>query len=152
MSEERPYLVDQIISAAVLIHSSLLTEITLAQHPAHNLLNLPLLLFVKERELILRHSELVYKNATEGLPRAKQLHVNQKLMQIVQIQFPITRMQEHHPVAELPETDAAGKEMMEKIQKLQREGLAAAVYTQLTDIEEEVNGLLTYDRKICKLD
>ena len=46
----------------------------------------------------------------------------------------------------------AYKEMMEKIQKLQREGLAAAVYTQLTDIEEEVNGLLTYDRKISKLD
>lgn len=46
----------------------------------------------------------------------------------------------------------AYKEMMDKIQKLQREGLAAAVYTQLTDIEEEVNGLLTYDRKISKLD
>lgn len=46
----------------------------------------------------------------------------------------------------------AYKEMMGKIQKLQREGLAAAVYTQLTDIEEEVNGLLTYDRKISKLD
>lgn len=46
----------------------------------------------------------------------------------------------------------AYKEMMGKIQKLQREGLAAAVYTQLTDIEEEVNGLLTYDRKIAKLD
>ena len=46
----------------------------------------------------------------------------------------------------------AYKEMMDKIQKLQREGLAAAVYTQLTDIEEEVNGLLSYDRKISKLD
>ena len=46
----------------------------------------------------------------------------------------------------------AYKETMKKIQKLQREGLAAAVYTQLTDIEEEVNGLLTYDRKISKLD
>ncbi len=43
-------------------------------------------------------------------------------------------------------------EMMEKIQVLQREGLAAAVYTQLTDIEEEVNGLLTYDRRISKLE
>ena len=29
-------------------------------------------------------------------------------------------------------------------------GLAAAVYTQLTDVEEESNGILTYDRKVCK--
>ena len=26
-----------------------------------------------------------------------------------------------------------------------------AVYTQVTDIEEEINGLYTYDRKICKV-
>ena len=31
-------------------------------------------------------------------------------------------------------------------------GLAAAVYTQLTDVEDEVNGLLTYDRRIVKID
>lgn len=31
-------------------------------------------------------------------------------------------------------------------------GLCGAVYTQLSDVEEEVNGLLTYDRKINKLD
>lgn len=30
-------------------------------------------------------------------------------------------------------------------------GLSASVYTQLTDIEEEINGLLTYDRKVLKL-
>ena len=30
-------------------------------------------------------------------------------------------------------------------------GLAAAVYTQITDVEVEVNGLLTYDRKIVKM-
>ena len=30
-------------------------------------------------------------------------------------------------------------------------GLCASVYTQLSDIEEEVNGLLTYDRKILKV-
>lgn len=46
----------------------------------------------------------------------------------------------------------AYQNMMRKIQQLRREGLAAAVYTQLTDIEEEVNGLLTYDRKISKLE
>ena len=31
------------------------------------------------------------------------------------------------------------------------QGLAAAVYTQISDVEEEVNGLLTYDRKVAKI-
>ena len=31
-------------------------------------------------------------------------------------------------------------------------GLSATVYTQLTDVEDEVNGLLTYDRKVQKID
>ncbi len=30
-------------------------------------------------------------------------------------------------------------------------GLSAAVYTQLSDVEDEVNGLLTYDRKVLKV-
>ena len=30
-------------------------------------------------------------------------------------------------------------------------GLSGAVYTQLSDVEEEVNGLVTYDRKIVKM-
>nr|WP_297706748.1 sugar-binding domain-containing protein [uncultured Butyrivibrio sp.] len=30
-------------------------------------------------------------------------------------------------------------------------GLAGAVYTQLSDVEEEVNGLITYDRRITKI-
>jgi len=32
------------------------------------------------------------------------------------------------------------------------QGLSAAVYTQVSDIEDEVNGLLTYDREICKVE
>ena len=32
-----------------------------------------------------------------------------------------------------------------------REGLAGAIYTQLSDVEDECNGLLTYDRRIRKL-
>lgn len=32
------------------------------------------------------------------------------------------------------------------------QGLSATIYTQLSDIEEEVNGLLTYDRKLLKID
>jgi beta-galactosidase/beta-glucuronidase len=31
-------------------------------------------------------------------------------------------------------------------------GFGAAIYTQLTDVEGEVNGLMTYDRKVVKLD
>ncbi|KMS90118.1 hypothetical protein ACZ91_16710, partial [Streptomyces regensis] len=31
-------------------------------------------------------------------------------------------------------------------------GLSAAVYTQTTDVENEVNGLLTYDRRVFKVD
>ena len=32
-----------------------------------------------------------------------------------------------------------------------KDGLSACVYTQLTDIEDEINGLMTYDRKIIKI-
>jgi hypothetical protein len=31
-------------------------------------------------------------------------------------------------------------------------GLAAAIYTQTTDVEIEVNGFLTYDRQVEKMD
>ena len=33
-----------------------------------------------------------------------------------------------------------------------KEGLCAAIYTQLSDVEEETNGLITYDREIIKID
>lgn len=33
-----------------------------------------------------------------------------------------------------------------------KDGLSATVYTQLTDVEDELNGLITYDRKIIKID
>ena len=32
------------------------------------------------------------------------------------------------------------------------DGFAGAIYTQITDVEIEVNGLMTYDRKVVKLD
>lgn len=32
-----------------------------------------------------------------------------------------------------------------------KEGLDAIIYTQLSDVEDEVNGLITYDRKVIKL-
>ena len=38
-----------------------------------------------------------------------------------------------------------------RVLPLVEQGLCAAIYTQLSDVEEEVNGLLTADRKVCKL-
>ena len=35
---------------------------------------------------------------------------------------------------------------------LAQKGLGGAVYTQTTDVEAEINGLLTYDRKVLKYD
>lgn len=40
----------------------------------------------------------------------------------------------------------------EQLKQLIRQGFSAAVYTQTTDVEVEVNGLITYDRDIIKLD
>ena len=43
------------------------------------------------------------------------------------------------------------RKLLAKLDSLERRGLAGYVYTQLSDIEEEVNGLLTYDRRVNKL-
>ena len=51
------------------------------------------------------------------------------------------------------------KELMKALEELyckqikpaHEKGLAAAVYTQLSDVEDEVNGLMTYDRKVVKI-
>jgi beta-galactosidase/beta-glucuronidase len=45
---------------------------------------------------------------------------------------------------------AAYEELLVKLEPLVRDGLAAAVYTQTTDVETEVNGLMTYDRAVIK--
>ena len=39
---------------------------------------------------------------------------------------------------------------MDRLETLIRQGLSAAVYTQTTDVEVEINGLMTYDRKVMK--
>ena len=36
------------------------------------------------------------------------------------------------------------------LNNLRGEGIAAGVYTQTTDVEGEINGLMTYDRKVIK--
>jgi beta-galactosidase/beta-glucuronidase len=44
-------------------------------------------------------------------------------------------------------------ELIKKLRPLAAEqGLAGAIYTQTTDVEIEVNGLLTYDRAVIKMD
>jgi hypothetical protein len=47
---------------------------------------------------------------------------------------------------------AGYEDLMQKLEPLVRQGLAAAIYTQTTDVEGEVNGLMTYDRKVIKYD
>jgi hypothetical protein len=42
--------------------------------------------------------------------------------------------------------------LMRRLHPLVGKGLSAAVYTQTTDVEVEVNGLMTYDREVIKLD
>ena len=58
----------------------------------------------------------------------------------------------YHSYASLNEFNAAVEELFtNKIKTLIPEGLCGTVYTQVSDIEEEINGLMTYDRKVCKL-
>ena len=47
---------------------------------------------------------------------------------------------------------AAVKKLLAEVESLQDEGLAGYVYTQVSDVEAEGNGLLTYDRKVNKFE
>jgi len=59
----------------------------------------------------------------------------------------------HHGTVKTEEqmTDAYLR-LLTKLQPLIKAGLSAAVYTQTTDVEVEVNGLMTYDRAMIKMD
>ncbi len=48
--------------------------------------------------------------------------------------------------------EALVKLYMEEVLPCIKNGLCAAVYTQTSDVEDEINGLLTYDRKVEKID
>ena len=48
--------------------------------------------------------------------------------------------------------NALRKLYIEEVLPLVKMGLSAAIYTQVSDVEDETNGLLTYDRRICKLE
>jgi beta-galactosidase/beta-glucuronidase len=43
-------------------------------------------------------------------------------------------------------------DLLSKVEALVGRGLSAGVYTQTTDVEVEVNGLMTYDRSMVKMD
>ena len=47
--------------------------------------------------------------------------------------------------------DAVERLYREQILPARKAGLCAAIYTQVSDVEDETNGLLSYDRKVCKL-
>jgi beta-galactosidase/beta-glucuronidase len=52
-----------------------------------------------------------------------------------------------------PALTAAYLDLVDKLVPLiDEKGLSAAVYTQTTDVEVEVNGLMTYDRQVIKMD
>lgn len=43
--------------------------------------------------------------------------------------------------------------LLDQVEQLMRyRGLSIAIYTQTTDVEHEVNGVLTYDREVEKMD
>ena len=46
---------------------------------------------------------------------------------------------------------ALTKLYLEKLLPLIEKGLCGSIYTQVSDVEEEINGLVTYDRKIIKI-
>jgi len=48
--------------------------------------------------------------------------------------------------------EAVLKLYMDEIVPCVEKGLCAAIYTQVSDVEDEINGLVTYDRKVEKLD
>jgi hypothetical protein len=49
------------------------------------------------------------------------------------------------------ELGQAYRDLMYQLRIMVGEGLAAAIYTQTTDVEVEVNGIMTYDREVVKL-
>ncbi|MEM7810008.1 MAG: sugar-binding domain-containing protein [Planctomycetota bacterium] len=55
----------------------------------------------------------------------------------------------------LPQSEAEYEERyatsLKMLNDLRGQGIAAGVYTQTTDVEGEINGLMTYDRKVIKI-
>ena len=43
------------------------------------------------------------------------------------------------------------KLFLNKLKPLIKKGLSGAIYTQVSDVEDEINGLVTFDRKVQKI-
>ncbi|QEE15935.1 glycoside hydrolase family 2 protein [Promethearchaeum syntrophicum] len=50
------------------------------------------------------------------------------------------------------ELETKYSQLIKNLKPLIKKGLSAAIYTQTTDVEQEINGLISYDRKIIKLE
>ena len=48
--------------------------------------------------------------------------------------------------------EAVAKLYTDEIIPCVKNGLCASIYTQVSDVEDEINGLVTYDRKVEKLE
>ncbi|MBP3866863.1 MAG: glycoside hydrolase family 2, partial [Eggerthellaceae bacterium] len=57
----------------------------------------------------------------------------------------------YEPYDDRDEWRAAVRALLAEVEALEPRGLAGYVYTQVSDIEEETNGVLTYDRRVNKL-
>ncbi len=49
-------------------------------------------------------------------------------------------------------TESLTKLYRDEVLPMIERGLCATIYTQVTDVEDEINGLYTYDRQFCKVD
>lgn len=64
----------------------------------------------------------------------------------------VDRVYGYQKYASCEDFSSAFRELISnRLLPLEKKGLCGAVYTQLSDVEEEVNGLVTYDRRIVKL-
>ena len=52
----------------------------------------------------------------------------------------------------LPDLNKAYQDLLSQLRLHAGDGLSSAIYTQTTDVEIEVNGVMTYDREVTKLD
>lgn len=57
----------------------------------------------------------------------------------------------YEPYDDKGEWQSAVLDILAHMDSLEQDGLAGYVYTQVSDIEEETNGILTYDRRVNKL-
>jgi len=64
----------------------------------------------------------------------------------------VDRIYGYRKYANLKDLEEAVNDLFDhQLFPLVAKGLSGAVYTQLSDVEEEVNGLVTYDRRVVKL-